>query len=50
MSKSEKHIIRPVSRHILTLGRDLIQDRYAAIVELVKNTYDADSPTVDKGQ
>jgi signal transduction histidine kinase len=39
--------IRPAGRHILTVGRDLIQDRYAALVELVKNAYDADSPTVD---
>jgi len=47
MSTSEKHIIRPAGRHILTIGRDLIQDRYAAIVELVKNAYDADSPKAD---
>jgi signal transduction histidine kinase len=37
--------IRPAGRHILTIGRDLIKDKYAAIVELVKNAYDADSPT-----
>ena len=36
--------IRPAGRHLLTIGEDLIQDRYAAIVELVKNCYDADSP------
>lgn len=36
--------IRPAGRHILTIGRDLIKDKYAAIVELVKNAYDADSP------
>lgn len=35
--------IRPAGRHILTIGRDLIQDTYAAVVELVKNAYDADS-------
>jgi len=35
--------IRPAGRHIFTIGKDLIQDRYAAIVELVKNAYDADS-------
>lgn len=28
--------IRPAGRHLLTIGRDLIQDSYAAIVELVK--------------
>ncbi len=37
--------IRPAGRHIVTIGRDLIKDKYAAIVELVKNAYDADSPS-----
>ena len=36
--------IRPTGRHVLTIGEELIQDQYAAIVELVKNCYDADSP------
>jgi len=45
--KSKTFLIRPAGRHILTIGRDLIQDRYAAIVELVKNAYDADSPDVN---
>lgn len=36
--------IRPAGRHIITIGKDLIKDKYAAIVELVKNSYDADSP------
>jgi len=36
--------IRPAGRHIITIGRDLIKDKYAAIVELVKNAFDADSP------
>lgn len=36
--------IRPAGRHIITIGRDLIKDKYAAIVELVKNSFDADSP------
>lgn len=40
------HRIRPAGRHLLTIGRDLIQDSYAAVVELVKNAYDADSPDV----
>lgn len=35
--------IRPTGRHLLTIGEDLIQDQYAALVELVKNCYDADS-------
>ena len=39
--------IRPAGRHILTIGKDLIQDNYAAVVELVKNAYDADSPDVN---
>lgn len=43
MSNSGVHHIRPAGRHILTIGRDLIQDHYAAIVELVKNAYDADA-------
>lgn len=38
--------IRPAGRHLLTIGKDLIQDQYAAIIELVKNAYDADSPNV----
>lgn len=36
--------IRPAGRHVLTIGEDLIQDPFSAIVELVKNCYDADSP------
>nr|NJM01973.1 sensor histidine kinase [Desulfobacula sp.] len=47
MSTSGTYKIRPAGRHILTIGRDLIQDCYAAIVELVKNAYDADSPDVN---
>ena len=39
--------IRPAGRHILTIGRDLIKDNYAAIVELVKNSYDADAHNVE---
>jgi len=46
MDTKQKYIIRPAGRHILTIGRDLIQNKYAAIVELVKNAYDADSPDV----
>lgn len=38
--------IRPTGRHVLTIGEELIQDQFAAIVELVKNCYDADSPDV----
>ena len=47
MISSDSFRIRPAGRHILTIGRDLIQDTYAAVVELVKNAYDADSPDVN---
>lgn len=40
----EKRKIRPAARLLRTIGQDLIKDVYAAIVELVKNAYDADSP------
>ena len=43
MNTNTSYKIRPAGRHILTIGRDLIQDNYAAVVELVKNAYDADS-------
>ena len=46
MNDNGTYKIRPAGRHILTIGRDLIQDPYAAVVELVKNAYDADSPDV----
>lgn len=46
MKANLSYKIRPAGRHVLTIGRDLIQDPYAAIVELVKNAYDADSPDV----
>jgi len=46
VNSSGTYKIRPAGRHILTIGRDLIQDCYAAVVELVKNAYDADSPDV----
>ena len=46
MSESDVYRIRPAGRHILTIGRDLIQDTHAAVIELVKNAYDADSPDV----
>ncbi|OEU42599.1 ATPase [Methanosarcina sp. Ant1] len=46
MKSKKEYSIRPSGRHILTIGRDLIQDQSAAIVELVKNAYDADSTNV----
>lgn len=47
MKTDTTYTIRPAGRHIFTIGRDLIQDNYAAVVELVKNAYDADSPDVN---
>ena len=47
MKTGATYKIRPAGRHLLTIGRDLIQDNYAAVVELVKNAYDADSPDVN---
>ena len=44
MNDDVTYKIRPAGRHIFTIGEDLIQDNYAAVVELVKNAYDADSP------
>ena len=43
MNPSGTYKIKPAGRHLLTIGRDLIQDVHAAVVELVKNAYDADS-------
>jgi len=39
--------IRPSARIITTIGSDLIGDSYAALIELVKNSYDADASNVD---
>jgi len=47
MNNDITYKIRPAGRHILTIGHDLIQDNYAAVIELVKNAYDADSPDVN---
>ena len=38
--------IRPSARLIKTIGDNLIKDTFAAIVELVKNSYDADASNV----
>ena len=46
MNGDTTYKLRPAGRHILTIGRDLIHDNCAAVVELVKNAYDADSPDV----
>ena len=39
--------IQPAGRHINSIGSDLIKDQYAALVELVKNSYDADATEVN---
>lgn len=39
--------IRPSARLLSTIGEDIIKDVHAAIVELVKNAYDADATNVD---
>lgn len=46
VSNSEIHKIRPSTRIINTIGEDLIKDNFAAIIELVKNAYDADAKEV----
>lgn len=47
MDNNNSYHVRPAGRHLLTIGGDLIHDKYAAVVELVKNAYDADSPDVE---
>jgi signal transduction histidine kinase len=39
--------LRPSGKHIFTVGRDLVGDNYAAIIELIKNSYDADARSVE---
>lgn len=46
VSKTITSSIRPSARIINAIGKDLIKDVYAAIIELVKNSYDADSKSV----
>ncbi|MFV0393717.1 MAG: ATP-binding protein, partial [Coprobacillaceae bacterium] len=38
---------RPSARLIITIGEDIIKDMHAALVELVKNAYDADAKNVE---
>ena len=42
----EYESIRPAGRLMLTIGRDLIKSPSSALLELVKNAYDADAPDV----
>jgi DNA mismatch repair ATPase MutL len=39
--------LKPRARLIRTIGDKLISDPEAAIIELVKNSYDADSPSIE---
>jgi len=41
-----EYIFRPKARLVSTIGADIIKDNYAAVIELVKNAYDADAPSV----
>lgn len=38
--------IRPAGRHLSTIGKELIQNEAAAIIELIKNAYDADADEI----
>lgn len=38
--------IKPAANHILTVGKGIIKDSYTAILELIKNSYDADAENV----
>lgn len=38
--------IKPAANHILTVGKGIIKDSYTAILELVKNSFDADAEEV----
>ncbi|MDD9316037.1 sensor histidine kinase [Acinetobacter lactucae] len=45
-NKSGSYKIRPAGRHLSTIGKELIQNEAAAIIELVKNAYDADADEI----
>ncbi len=42
----DKKTFRPKARLISTIGSEIIKDKYAAIIELVKNAYDADANNI----
>jgi len=46
-NKKGKFVFKPRARIIKTIGEELISNDNVAIVELVKNSYDAESPIVD---
>lgn len=43
MNRSGKLVLRPRARIITSIGRELISNQVVALVELIKNAYDADS-------
>ena len=47
MTVKTKYAFRPLARLPITIGADLIQNPISAIVELIKNAYDADASRVD---
>lgn len=44
--RSGYYYIKPAANHILTVGKGIIKDPFTAILELVKNSYDADAENV----
>ena len=46
MSESKKLQIRPYARLLTMLGEQLIKNERIALIELIKNSYDADADWV----
>ena len=46
MNESGTYKIRPAGRLLISIGRDLIRNVHSALLELVKNAYDADASRV----
>ncbi|WP_296310994.1 ATP-binding protein, partial [Winogradskyella sp. UBA3174] len=46
ITNSGFYYIKPAANHILTIGKGIIKDSYTAILELVKNSFDADADEV----
>ena len=47
MQRSEKMNLTASARLIMQLGEQLIEDELIALLELIKNAYDADANNVD---
>ncbi len=45
--EEKKYKFRPSARIMTTIGEEIIRDIYAAVIELVKNSYDADATEVE---